>query len=91
MDAPLQELPVLTTRHPRVAVGIKPEGANEVSHLHRPEELAVPAVDDDAVLLTVADPDVATGRIDCEMSGRIAAPRAICFFVSAEIISPENS
>ena len=32
-----------------------------------------------------------TGRFDCEMSGRIATSRAICFFLAAEIISPENS
>src|SRR2546427_257263 len=47
------------------------EGANEVSHLHRSEELAVATIDDDTVLLAVADPDIAVCGINGEPMNRI--------------------
>src|SRR3989442_5699448 len=45
----LQELAILTARHPWLAVRVEIEGAHEVSHLHRFEELAVARIDDDTV------------------------------------------
>src|SRR5262245_28635284 len=54
----LQELPVLPRCHPRLAVRIEVERAHQIPHLHRLEEPAVTRVDDDAVFLAVADPDV---------------------------------
>src|SRR5439155_1206098 len=51
----LQELSILTARHPWLAARVKIEGANEVSHLHRFEELAVSRIDDDTIFLPVAD------------------------------------
>src|SRR5689334_22651345 len=58
-----QELAVLTAGHPGVATRVELKCANKISHLHRPEELSVAAVNDDAVLLTIADPDVTIRRI----------------------------
>jgi hypothetical protein len=37
----LQELAVLSARHPRLAVRVEIQGAHEISHLHRPEKPAV--------------------------------------------------
>ena len=67
----LQELAILTARHPWVALRIELERANEISHLHRLEEFAVAGVDDDSILLAVADPDVAVCGIDGESMNRI--------------------
>src|SRR5439155_23077418 len=66
----LQELAILTARHPWLAVRVEIEGAHEVSHLHRFEEGAVSRIDDDPVFLAVADPDIAVCRIDGEPVGR---------------------
>src|SRR2546425_3385821 len=67
----LQELAILTARHPWIAVRVKMEGANEVSRLHRFKELAIAAIDDDAILLAVADPDIAVRRINGEPMDRV--------------------
>src|SRR6185369_14764318 len=47
----LQELAVLTARHPRLAVRVEVQGTYEIPHLHRLEKLAVARVDDDPVFL----------------------------------------
>jgi hypothetical protein len=52
-------LAILTACHPWIPVGVKPECANEIPHLHRFEEFAVAAVDDNSILLAVTDPDIA--------------------------------
>src|SRR5258708_38018210 len=65
-----QELAILTAGHPWLAVPVKVESTHEVSHLHRLEEPAVARIDDDAIFLPVADPDIAVGRIDGEPMGR---------------------
>src|SRR5262249_25476344 len=67
----LQELAVLSACHPWIAVGIEMECADEISHLHGSQELAIGTVDDDSILLPVADPDVTVGGIDCEPMGRV--------------------
>jgi hypothetical protein len=54
----LQELTVLAAGHPWIAVRVEPERADKISHLHRPEELPVRTVHDNAILLAIADPDV---------------------------------
>jgi hypothetical protein len=59
-----QELAILSACHPRVAVRIEMERANEISHLHRSEELPIAAVDDNPILFPVADPDIAVCRIN---------------------------
>ena len=66
----LQELAILPARHPWLAVRVEVERADEVSHLHRLEELPVARIDDDPILLAVADPDVAVGGIDGEAMSR---------------------
>src|SRR3984893_8365387 len=48
---------------------IKIEGANEVSHLNRFDELAVCVIDDDAIFLPVANPHVAVLGIHCRSVG----------------------
>src|ERR1700737_5430453 len=50
----LQELAILPARHPWLAVRVKIEGANEVSHLHRFDKLPAAAIDDDTIFLAVA-------------------------------------
>ena len=78
----LQELAILSARHPRVAVRVKMEGANEVSHLHRLEEFAVAAIDDDTILLAVANPDITVcgvngqpmDRVEFSLSDTVAVP-----------------
>src|SRR6266508_5538079 len=55
----LQELAILSGRHPGLAVRVEIQRAHEVSHLHRLEERAIRGIDDDAIFLAVADPDVA--------------------------------
>src|SRR5580693_6300139 len=45
----LQELAILSARHPWLAVRVKIEGTDEVSHLHGLEELALAGIDDDPV------------------------------------------
>jgi hypothetical protein len=35
------------------------KGADQVSHVHRLEELAITTIDDDSILLAIADPDIA--------------------------------
>src|SRR5262249_17998236 len=70
----LQELAVLTAGHPRLTVRVEVERAHEISHLHRLEELAVTRINDDAVFLAVAHPDVAVGRIDGEAMRRAELP-----------------
>jgi hypothetical protein len=62
----LQELAILSARHPGLAVRVKVEGADEVSHLHGFEELAVARIDDDTVFLAVADPDITVSGINRE-------------------------
>src|SRR5262245_16671661 len=47
------------------------ECANEVSHLHRFEELAVGVIHDDTILLAVADPDIAICRVNGEPMSRV--------------------
>ena len=66
----LQELAVLAARHPRLAVRVEIQRAHQISHLHRLEELAVAGIDDDPILLAVADPDIAVVGIDGEPVGR---------------------
>ena len=51
-------------------MGVEIKRAHQVSHLHRPEEFSVAAVDDDAIFLAVANPDIAVCRIDGEPMGR---------------------
>src|SRR5688572_12016609 len=67
----LQKLPVLAACHPRLPMRIEIQRAYEISHLHRLQKFAVARIDDDAVVLTVADPDVPSGRIDSEAVCRV--------------------
>src|SRR5580704_6372205 len=70
----LQELAILSARHPWLAVRVKVEGAHEVSHLHGFEEPAVARIDDDTVFLAVADPDLTVCGINGEPMDRAEFP-----------------
>src|SRR6185436_1830242 len=47
----LQELAILAARHPWLPMRVEIEGAHQVSHGHRLEELAVAGIDDDPIFL----------------------------------------
>jgi hypothetical protein len=70
----LQELAILSARHPWLAVRVKIEGADEVSHLHGLDEPAVARIDDDTVFLAVANPDIAVAGINGEPMDRAEFP-----------------
>src|SRR5215510_297962 len=54
----LQELTILSARHPTLTVRVEIERAHEISHLHRSQELPVARIDHDSVFLAIADPDI---------------------------------
>src|SRR5262245_52914094 len=79
-----QKLAVLTAGHPWLSVRIEIQRAHEIPHLHRLEKLALSRIDDDAVFLAVADPDVAIGRIDGESVRRAELP--LPYFVAIPLV-----
>src|SRR5688572_1442736 len=59
-----EELAVLAAAHPGIALRIEMKGADQITGLQGAQELAVAAIDDDAILLAIADPDIAIAGID---------------------------
>src|SRR3569833_4028714 len=53
----LEELAILARGHPRITLMVEVQGADQILHRHGADELAIPGIDDDAVLLAVEDPD----------------------------------
>ena len=78
----LQELAILTARHPEIALRVEIDGARQVSHLNRPDEFAVCRIDDEAIFLPVTYPHIAIlgihgdamGHAEFSLSDAVAVP-----------------
>src|SRR6185312_15493284 len=66
----MKELAVQAGADPRITgLGVEGDVADQVAHLERLFELAGVGVDDDPILFTVADPQIAIRRVDRDVMG----------------------
>ena len=74
-----QYLAILSARHPRIAVRVEADRADQISHLQGLEKVSILRINDDAILLSIADPDIAVGGIHRDAMGHaeFALPDAV--------------